>query len=144
MVTRYHARSHTDLTKRLNIQRKTPGALIIVSGGQGPQEDVTEGFAMEQYLIKKGIPQEKIIKEEKATSTYENFKFSKEILDKNLGKTYTCAYITNHFHLYRAGKLAEETGINARQIGAKMDWYFVPSCYFRETLAVIKLWILKR
>lgn len=53
------------LDKTVEYSKKNPGALIIVSGGQGPQEDVTEGFAMEQYLIKKGIPQEKIIKEEK-------------------------------------------------------------------------------
>lgn len=132
------------LDKTVEYSKKNQGALIIVSGGQGTQEDVTEGFAMEQYLIKKGIPEDRIIKEEKATSTYENFKFSKEILDNHFKEPYTCAYITNRFHLYRAGKLGEETGLNARKLGADMDLYFVPSCYFRETLAVIKLWILKR
>ena len=37
-------------------------AIIIVSGGQGPQEDITEALAMERYLKNKGIPQERIIK----------------------------------------------------------------------------------
>jgi uncharacterized SAM-binding protein YcdF (DUF218 family) len=119
-------------------------AIIIVSGGQGPQENLTEAAAMENYLMAKGLPQERIIKEEQATSTYENFKFSKEILDSKFGEEYTCAYVTNEFHCYRAGKIAEQAGLSANGVSVKTEWWKLPVNYMRESLAVVKFWILDR
>ena len=119
-------------------------AIIIVSGGQGPQENLTEAQAMETYLMAKGIPQDRIIKEEQATSTYENFKFSKEILDSKFGEEYTCAYVTNEFHCYRAGKIAEQAGLSANGVSVKTEWWKLPVNYMRESLAVVKFWILDR
>ena len=66
------------LNETADYARENEQAVIIVSGGQGPQENMTEASAMETYLMAKGIPQERIIKEEQATSTYENFRYSKE------------------------------------------------------------------
>lgn len=117
-------------------------ALIIVSGGQGPQENLTEAAAMEAYLMAKGIPKERIYKEELATSTYENFKYSKEILDNKFGDGYTCAYVTNEFHCYRAGKIAEQAGLSANGISVKTEWWKLPVNYMRESLAVVKFWIM--
>lgn len=133
-------------------------ALIIVSGGQGPQENLTEAAAMETYLIAKGIPQERIIKEEQATSTFENFKYSREILDSRFGNNeqsesdvksgagtasgYTCAYITNEFHCYRAGEIAEDAGLDAKGISVRTEWWKLPVNYMRESLAVVKYWVL--
>ena len=119
-------------------------AVIIVSGGQGPQENLTEAAAMENYLMAKGLPQERIIKEEQATSTYENFKFSKEILDDKFGEGYTCAYVTNEFHCYRAGKIAGQAGIAANGVSVKTEWWKLPVNYMRESLAVVKFWVLDR
>ena len=129
-----------------------PEALIIVSGGQGPQENLTEAAAMETYLMAKGIPQERIIKEEQATSTFENFKYSKEILDSRFGDEsgqesapgYTCAYVTNEFHCYRAGKIAGQAGLDANGVSVKTEWWKLPVNYMRESLAVVKFWVLGR
>ena len=123
---------------------ENPDAVIIVSGGQGPQENLTEAAAMETYLIAKDISQERIIKEEQATSTFENFKYSKEILDSKLGDEYTCAYVTNEFHCYRAGKIAEQAGIDANGVSVKTEWWKLPVNYMRESLAVVKLWVMGR
>ena len=60
---------------------ENPEAVIVVSGGQGPDEDIPEAEAMERYLYEQGVPLNKIIKEDKSTSTEENFKFSKELLE---------------------------------------------------------------
>ncbi|MCQ4635719.1 YdcF family protein [Anaerovorax odorimutans] len=131
------------LDKAVEYSEKNPGALIVVSGGKGAQETITEAAAMEAYLVDKGIPQDKIVKEEKATSTYENFKFSRELLDGRFQeRAYTCVYITNYFHVYRAGNMAKLTGIEAAGLGADTDWYYLPSAYLRESLAVVKLWVL--
>ncbi len=35
---------------------RNPKVLLVVSGGQGPQEDISEALAMERYLIERGIP----------------------------------------------------------------------------------------
>ena len=58
---------------------------IIVSGGQGSDEVVTEALAMKNYLVKNGVSKDKIIMEDKATTTLENIIFSKKIItDKNI------------------------------------------------------------
>ena len=157
------------LNEAADYAAENPEALIIVSGGQGPQENLTEAAAMETYLMAKGIPQERIIKEEQATSTFENFKYSKEILDSKFGVEgragmdsasgtanvgsesgrksapgYTCAYVTNEFHCYRAGRIAEQAGLDANGVSVKTEWWKLPVNYMRESLAVVKFWVLGR
>ncbi len=140
------------LNEAADYAEKNQEAIIIVSGGQGPQENMTEAAAMEAYLMAKGIPQERIIKEEKATSTHENFKFSKEILDSKFGaepgpgavSEYSCAYVTNEFHCYRAGKIAGQAGLDARGVSVKTEWWKLPVNYMRESLAVVKYWVMGR
>lgn len=47
------------LDRAIEYHEKNPEAVIVVSGGQGPQEDIPEALAMERYLISRGIPEEK-------------------------------------------------------------------------------------
>lgn len=134
------------LARRLNAAvdyyGKNPDALIVVSGGQGPQETITEALAMERYLIKKGIPADHIVKEEKATSTYENFLNSKELLHTIFGSQYKAAFITNAFHVYRASRIAAEAGLQATHLHAGMQRYMIAVTYPREFLAVMAKWFL--
>lgn len=131
------------LDKAAEYLNSNPDAICIVSGGKGPQEAITEALAMERYLIEKGIPGQRIIKEEKATSTYENFLFSKALLDQHFDHPYTTAYITNGFHIYRAGQIADLLGMPSSHLHAKIDWYDAPMNYLRECAALLKFWILK-
>ena len=122
--------------------QKNPDALIIVTGGKGFQETVTEASAMEKYLVKNGVPEDIIIKEEKASSTNENMSFSKEITDKYFDGDYKTAVITNNFHIYRAVSIARLEGFeNVSHIHAGLQWYNLTSCYLRESLAVLKMWV---
>ena len=116
-------------------------AFVIVSGGQGPQENLTEAAAMEAYLIAKGVPGDRIYKEEQATSTFENFKYSKEIMESLFEEEYTCAYVTNEFHCYRAGKIAEQAYLDANGVSVRTEWWKLPVNYMRESLAVVKFWM---
>lgn len=122
---------------------KNENAVVVVSGGQGRNEDITEALAMERYLVEKGVEPSKIIKEENSTSTYENFVYSKKILDDYFNGEYTVAYITNKFHSYRAFNLAVNAGIPAKSFNASDEVLSALPAYLRETLAVIKLWIFK-
>jgi uncharacterized SAM-binding protein YcdF (DUF218 family) len=124
---------------------KNPNAVIVVTGGQGPQENITEAEAMYLYLTENGLPSEKIILEDKATSTNENYIYSKRLLDEYFGTTdYSCTYITNRFHTYRAGKLATINGINATSYSAPIGIFSATTCYMREVLAVFQLWLFNR
>lgn len=118
---------------------KNPGTVLIVSGGQGFQESISEAEAMEKYLISLGVPEDKIIKEDKARSTAENMEFSKAILDKMFGEDYSVAVVTNNFHIYRAVGIAKEAGLeNVTHYHAGLKWYNLAPCYLRESLAVMK------
>ncbi len=121
--------------------RKNPDALLIVTGGQGHQEEISEALAMENYLLNKGVSPEKIIKEERATSTYENFLYSKEILDKQFPEGYRTAYITNSFHIFRAGRMAKSAGVIAARMHAESDIFTLIPDYLRECCAVVYMWI---
>ncbi|MBQ8301910.1 MAG: YdcF family protein [Clostridia bacterium] len=131
------------LDKTIEYHNENPEALIVVSGGQGFQETVTEASAMEKYLINNGVSGKVIIKEEKATSTNENMRFSKEILDTYFNEEYTTVVITNNFHIYRGVSIAKIEGIeNVSHMHASLQWYNIVPCYLRESLAVLKMWIL--
>lgn len=122
---------------------QNPNAYIVVSGGKGPQEDISEAEAMEQYLLEKGVKKEKIIKEDNATSTYENFSFSLEILKKRFGDNISIAFTTNDFHIYRAENIAKSAGIkDITHVHSNTRWYSVATSLLRESLAVTKFWIL--
>ncbi len=133
------------LDTALEYHSKNPDAFIVVSGGKGPQESITEALAMERYLLENGVSQERIIKEEKATSTYENFIYSKEILDKRLGKDYSVAFISNEYHIYRAQGIAKtaEYGNNT-YYHCPTRWYSLLPGVLRECLAVVKFSLLGR
>ena len=116
-----------------------PDIPVIVSGGQGQGENSTESAVMKSYLIEKGIEENRIIEENKSSSTYENFTFSKEILDNLFSeKSYHIIYVTNDFHLYRAGKIAEKAGLSAEGISAPSHAWIKPNLYVREYFALIK------
>lgn len=130
------------LDRAVEYYNKNPNAIIIVSGGQGPQEDITEAEAMQEYLINKGIPADKIINEEKATSTTENMQNSKRILDERFDKNYKVAIITNNFHIFRATQIASKNGLDCTHYNAQIRFDTIVPNYIRETMGVAKYWIL--
>ncbi|MBR3593427.1 MAG: YdcF family protein [Clostridia bacterium] len=130
------------LDKAVEFHKNNPHALIVVSGGQGPQEDVTEAYAMEKYLLARGVDPDMIIKEEKSTSTLENFRFSKEILDTLLPEGYSVAYITNEYHIYRAGGFAARAGIpKTTHLHSSTRFDSILPGTMRECLAVMAFWV---
>lgn len=129
------------LDKASQYYEKNSRAIFLVSGGQGKQEDISEALAMERYLIDKGIPLEQIVKEEKSTSTYENFLLSVQKLENIFTDDYSVVFITNNYHVYRAEKISQSLGISARHIGAETAWYNILINYTREMMAVSKEWL---
>ena len=129
------------LDKAIESLDKNPDAVVIVSGGQGPQEVVSEAYAMRKYLVSKGIDANKIIMEEKSTSTITNFRYSHDIMKQKGLPTDSVAFVTSSFHVYRAASYARSEGLDVTHMGADITWYTVPLNYCREMMAVIKLWL---
>ena len=125
------------LDKAVEYHKQNPDAIIVVSGGQGAQEDISEAEAMEIYLIDQGVAADKIIKEDKSTSTTENFTFSKEILDKHFNKDYTTCFITNEYHVLRAADCAKSVGLtDITHLHSNTNLSYLISGSLRECLAV--------
>lgn len=118
--------------------KKNPKAFIVVSGGQGSDEWVSEAKAMSDYLVTKGVSESVILREAKSTSTYENFKFSQVILETKLTKPYKVAFVSNAFHMFRAEWIASTVGLKTNRLPAETQLYMMPVVYFREVLAVVK------
>lgn len=115
---------------------KYPEAKVIVSGGQGPDEGISEAQCMYNYLVDAGIENRRIIMENKSTDTKENLDFSANFLDK---ANDSVVLITNDFHVFRSVKIAKKAGyVNVSGQAAPSLWYLVPTNYAREFLAVIK------
>lgn len=121
---------------------KNPEAICILSGGKGNDEDISEAQCMYEYLTGKGIDKERLIMEDKSTSTEENVKFSKEILkEKDLGLE--VAIITSEFHEYRANVIAEKEGFETYSVSSHTSWMYLPTYYIRELYAIIEQWVFK-
>ena len=84
-----------------------PDIPIICSGGQGAGEDISEADCMADWLVARGVDEDRIYREDRSTSTRENFDFSYAIMAENgLDTTGTFAFVTNDYHIYRAGRIA--------------------------------------
>ena len=71
------------IDKGIELLHDNPNAVLIMSGGQGPGEDIAEGEAMARYAEQKGVDLGKIIVEGKSTSTEENLLFSRELMSRD-------------------------------------------------------------
>lgn len=114
---------------------------IVVTGGQGQGEDITEAEAMKRYLIKNKV--KNVIKEEHSTDTYENLEFSKQIIEKHSGKSIdelNIKIITSGFHLLRSKMLCAELGYkNVTYCASPIHPIFIPNYYIREFIGFYKM-----
>ena len=115
---------------------------IVVSGGQGSDEPISEAKAMKNYLVENGLSEDMIVMEDKSTSTAENFKFSKdkiqEFSSKDI-KDLDGKIITTDFHALRANILAKKNKYgNMDCYTSNTLWYLAPTFYAREAVALVK------
>ena len=135
------------LSYRLNAAEKIFKELgeskkIIVSGGRGNDERISEAKAMKNYLLDKGIPENMILIEDKSSTTSENFKFSKEVIEVDSNKEkkdIKVKIVTTDFHAFRSRIIAKKNGYeNVNNYSSNTVWYLIPINYLRESFAVVK------
>ncbi len=128
------------LDEAYNYLESNDNSKVIVSGGQGLDELISEAEAMKNYLVDKGIDEDRIIMEDKSTSTMENLEYSKEYIEEGA----SVVIISNDFHMLRAIHIAEQCGYEeVYGLGAKSVKWMKPAYYSREVVAVIKDVVLK-
>ena len=115
-----------------------PDVVCIVSGGQGPGEDISEAQCMFDHLTAMGIDGSRIWMEDKSTSTWENFQFTLNLIQEKTGtRPETIGVISNEFHLFRAGMFAEKSGVIPIGIPAPTSYLSLKLNYFlREAAGV--------
>ena len=111
-------------------------AKIIVSGGQGADEIVSEARAMANYLRAKGIDEGDIILEDESRTTEENLRNSLAIMNSRGGVRH-CTIATSSYHCLRAAMFARRLGINASCVGGRTAAFYYPAAFFREYVALI-------
>lgn len=110
---------------------------LLMSGGQGPDEKIPEAVAMKNYALDQGIPDEEILIETHSTTTLENMRFSKDIMEREKPQGYRAIFASNNYHIFRAGMYAKQVGLKADGIGAKTAKYYLPNAFLREFAALL-------
>ncbi len=116
-------------------RRRKTSPLLIVSGGKGNDERISEAEAMARYLIERGVPEDHVVREDQSRTTEENLTFSKASMERSQPR-YRCIVVTSNYHVFRAAMLARRLGVNGQVTGARTAGYYWPSAMLREFAAV--------
>lgn len=111
---------------------------IIVSGGQGKNEWMSEAQAMKDYLVSLGINEERVLMEDKSKTTQENLVLSMRLYDL---KNKKIALVSNQFHVYRTELMARKLGLDGFSSPAYLHHIGTFAFYIREYLACIKAFL---
>ena len=111
-------------------------AVLMPSGGQGPDEVIPEAEAMRRYLAAQGIPERAIRPEDRSRNTYQNMEFSKALIDAEKPGA-KVAYATTNYHVFRSGVWAALAGLPAEGMGSRTKWWYWPNAFMRECAGLL-------
>lgn len=112
-----------------------PSVQVIVSGGQGANEWISEAEAMKRILEQRGVSEDRILVEDRSTSTLENLTFSKDLLAGN-GLSTSVIIVSEGYHMYRALSVAERIGLDAQELAAPSVPWLLPTSWVREWFGI--------
>ena len=110
----------------------------VPSGGQGPNEIMREGSALGFYLMTHGPEEYEVIPEKQSRNTWENFCFSKKLIEEMTPHP-KVAFATTNYHILRSGILANKAGLDAQGIAGDTKWYFWPNGFVREFFGILAM-----
>ena len=116
-------------------------ATFVPSGGQGIDEPMSEAQSMGNYLEERwGVPRERIVLEDRSTTTSENMVFSREAIEKHAGcdvGNLRVGFSTTNYHVFRGYVCAHQAGMSVEGIGSKTKYYFWPNAFLREFVGLL-------
>ena len=123
----------------------SPETKVILSGGKGDDEKISEAQAMYTFLLDHGIKEDRILLEDRSTSTKENIQFSSELIQSEISGTgmkisdLQVVVISSEYHLHRIRYLAKKAGLSVTCIAAPTSLWIIKVNYFiREIPAMAK------
>lgn len=127
------------LEEALRLYRQGLAPIIIVSGARGDDEEVSEALAMRNYLVREGVPDERILTEDKSFSTHQNLANSQAVMSRHGYRT--ALIVSNASHIHRSLVLARGLGLEAIAAPAPMpdNLYLRVRQYLREGAAMVAL-----
>ena len=133
------------LQKALEYHEENPDAVIVVTGGQGRDETISEGVARARWRIERGGPGAQVTVGGKSASTEENLLFARRLREeRGIAATEPIVVVTNAFHCYRGGEYARMVGFtDVDTLPAPIGLNSIMPCYFREVFAVLYYWVFK-
>ena len=97
-----------------------PDVIAVVSGGQGPDEPMSEAQCMYEHLVRMGIDESRIWIEDQATSTWSNLNFSLDLIEAKTGtRPEKIGLLSSEYHMFRAGLQAKACGVETVGIPAR-------------------------
>ena len=115
-----------------------PGVpLLVMSGGQGPDEPVSEARAMADYAIARGVPSERILLEDRSTTTRTNIACTRNLLAEHGMVDPQVLLVTSSFHAVRTAILASDMGVPWAVTPARTAWFYIVNAWLREYVAVL-------
>lgn len=118
---------------------------VIACGGVTLGQTLSEAEAIRDGLVRRGVEIDRILLEDRSTSTEENLRFARAVLEaQGAGPHPRVLITTSNYHLARARLLAAREGFEAYGLPASTPWYSLPNQVARETLAVLKTAIMDR
>lgn len=118
--------------------KEKPFAVAVLSGGQGPDEDISEAECMKRLLVEAGIAESRLYLEEESTNTRENLSNSFEIIKEN-SLSQSILVVTNEYHQCRAMLICRDLGLDLfHSRSCKTSAYTFLTFLTRDMLGVVK------
>ena len=135
------------INKGAEYLKEHPQVIVVASGGQGPDEYISEAQAIRDALVEQGIESSRVLLEDQSYNTIQNLRYSMNLLEKNGYDTQDdIIVVSNGFHLTRVRMLwtrIHGDDDNLSTLAAPSS--HVPSrykMYIREPIALVKSFIL--
>lgn len=84
---------------------------IILTGGVGTGDTVSEAAAGREYLLRQGVPLEALILEEQGRTTYASLRTVSNLMQAN--NISSVLLVSDPFHMLRSLKMAHDLGMDA-------------------------------
>ncbi|KAF1023874.1 MAG: hypothetical protein GAK30_00240 [Paracidovorax wautersii] len=131
------------LDEALQQARHWPQAVVVVSGGPDRWLDCTEADVMADYLLQQGLPEARLLRESRSTSTFENLRWSRELLASRGQAAEPLLLVTSDFHALRARLIARRAGfIDVASATAPTPLPVRYNAWLREYFAFASGWML--
>ena len=141
------SRSMTDrLERTVDWLAENPDGTAILSGSQGPDEDISEAEAMYTWLTARGVDPSRLLLEDRADNSRQNIEYSLALIAQKGGDpTGRVAILSSEYHLYRLGYMAEKLGCDPALVAAPTTKASLLVNYaIREAFAMWKIYLIDR